>query len=129
MLATALSVAAAARQLKAEFIHRGLPDDFVEQLEADIDALRDAVGRKIEHRRAQVTATAAKKGLCGRGLKVLRDLDPYMRITYASAPEKLAAWRSASRVERRSARARTDEQPSAPPNSPTLNTPVPTPAG
>jgi len=125
VLAAAVSVAAAARQLQAEFILRGLPDSFVEEFEADIAALRDAVTRNIENRRAHVTATAAIEELCGRGMRVLRDLDPYVRNTFNSVSETLAAWRSASRVERRSPRARPAEQPPAPPTSPT----PPTPAG
>jgi uncharacterized small protein (DUF1192 family) len=123
--AAAASVAAAARQLQAEFVLRGLPDSFVEEFEADIAALRDAVTRSIENRRAQVTATAAIQELCGRGMRVLRDLDPYVRNTFSSVPETLAAWLSASRIERRSPRTRPAEQPPAPPTSPT----PPTPAG
>ena len=129
VLAVAVSVANTARQLKADFIERGHPADFVEGLEADIEALGDAVARKIENRRAHVTATAAVEKLCARGMKAMRELDPYMHNTFADDPAKLAAWRSASRVERRSARARTNAQPSAPSNSPTPNTTAPTPAG
>jgi hypothetical protein len=129
VLAVAVSVATAARQLKAEFVQRGLPETFVEELEADTDALREAVTRKIENRRAHVTATAAIRELCERGMKALRELDPFMRNTYAAEPARLAAWLSASRVERRAARARTGEQPPAPPNSPAPGTPAPTPAG
>ena len=129
VLAVAVSVVAGVRQLKDQFILRGLPENFVEELEADIDALREAVGRNIENRRAHVTATAAIQELCGRGMKALRELNPYMRNTYVSEPAKLAAWLSASRVERRSPRVRTNGEQTAPPNSPTPNTPAPAPAG
>ena len=125
VLAVAVSVAAAARQLQDEFVLRGLPASFVEEFEADIAALRDAVARSIENRRAQVTATAAIQELCGLGMKVLRVMDPYVRNTFTSVSETLAAWRSASRIERRSPRARPAEQPPAPPTSPT----PPPPAG
>src|SRR5215207_3363414 len=128
VLASAVSVAAAARQLQAEFILRGLPDSFVEEFEADIAALRDAVSRNIENRRAHVTATAAIEELCGRGMRVLRELDAYVRNTFASVPATLAAWLSASRVERRTPRPRAGEQ-TAPPTSPTPDTPAPPPAG
>jgi hypothetical protein len=129
VLAAAAAFAAAARQLKAEFILRGLPENFIEELEADAEALRVAVARNIENRRAHVTATAAIQELCERGMKALRELDPFMRNTYAADPARLAAWVSAARVERRAARARTGEQPPAPPNSPAPGTPAPTPAG
>ena len=128
VLAVAVSVAAAAQQLQAEFILRGLPDSFVEEFEADIAALRDAVTRNIENRRAHVTATAAIEELCGRGMRVLRELDAYVRNTFTSVPATLAAWLSASRVERRTPRPRAGEQ-TAPPTSPTPNTPAPPPAG
>ena len=128
VLAVAVSVAGA-RQLKAEFIQRGLPENFVEELEADIEALREAVARNIENRRAHITATAAIEELCGRGLKVLRELDAYVRNTFTSVPATLAAWRSASRVERRAPRPRANRAQTAPPNSPTPNAPAPPPAG
>ena len=129
VLAAAAAFAAGARQIKNQFILRGLHEEFIEELEADTEALRAAVARNIENRRAHVTATAAIDGLCGRGMKALRELDPYMRNTYAAEPAKLAAWLSASRVERRTPRTSTSARQTAPPNSPTPNTPAPPPAG
>jgi hypothetical protein len=128
VLAAAVFVANAARQIEGRFVQRGLPENFVEEFEADTDALREAVARNNGNRRAQVAATAVIEELCGRGLKALRDLDPFMRNTYAAEPGKLAVWLSASRVERRTPRARTAAQPTAPPTSPTPNTPAPAPA-
>ena len=61
-------------------------------------------------------------------MKVLRELDPFMRNTYAAEPAKLAVWLSASRVERRTPRTRADEEQTGPQTSPTPNTPAPTPA-
>lgn len=61
-------------------------------------------------------------------MRVLRELDAYVRNTFISVPATLAAWHSASRVERRTPRPRAGEQP-APPNSPTPDTPAPPPAG
>jgi hypothetical protein len=49
-------------------------------------------------------------------LKAVRQLDSFMRNTYANEPAKLAAWVSASRVERRTARGQSEEQPA--PNAP-----------
>jgi hypothetical protein len=129
VLAAAVAFAAGARQIKDRFILRGLPEDFIEELEADADALSEAVRRNIENRRANVIATAAIDKLVKRGLKALRDLDPYMRNTHADDSVQLAAWRSASRIERRAVRAGKNEQPTAPLTSPTANTPAPAPAG
>jgi hypothetical protein len=129
VLAAAGAVAAAARQHKAEFLLRGMPENFIEEFEADTEALRAAVARCIENRRAHVTATAVITQLVERGMKALRELDPFMRNIFVGEPARLAAWFSASRIERRSARARAVARPSAPPNSPAPNTSAPPPAG
>lgn len=86
--------------LRAEFYKRGLPDDFLEDLEADTKALEEAIARKIESRDTHVTATAAIDDLIGRGVAAVRELDPIMRNTLADDPARLAGWLSASRVER-----------------------------
>jgi hypothetical protein len=119
LLATARAFVAAALPLKAEFIKRGLDENFIEDLEADIDALAEAITRKIESHESHVAATAAIDELIERGMNALRELDPFMRNTFADDHARLAAWLSASRVER-SAR-RKNGQPEKPPahDSPT----------
>jgi hypothetical protein len=111
--AAAVSFATAARPLEAEFVRRGLTDNFIEDLELRAEALREAVGLKIESRRSHVTATANIDSLIERGLKAVRQLDCFMRNTYANDPAKLAAWVSASRVERRTPRGQTEGQPAS----------------
>jgi hypothetical protein len=111
VLAAAASFATAARPLEAEFVRRGLTDNFIEDLETRAAALREAVGLKIESRRSHVTATANIDTLIERGLKAVRQLDSFMRNTYANDPAMLAAWVSASRVERRTPRGLSEERP------------------
>lgn len=113
VLAAAVSFATAARPLQADFVRRGLAENFVEELESRTEALREAVGLKIESRRSHVTATAVINNLIERGLKAVRQLDTFMRNTYANEPAKLAAWVSASRVERRTPRGQSEEQPAS----------------
>ena len=113
LLAAAVSFAAAARPLEAEFVRRGLTDNFIEDLEMRAEALREAVGLKIESRRSHVTATATIDFHIERGLKGVRQLDSFMRNTYANDPAMLAAWASASRVERRTPRGQSEEQPAS----------------
>jgi hypothetical protein len=100
VLASARAMAEAALPLKAEFIKRGMRPDFIEDLEADIQALDDAITHKIESRETHVASTAAIDDATERGIKALRELDPIMRNTFADDPAKLAAWLSAGHVER-----------------------------
>jgi hypothetical protein len=100
VLATARAFASAALPLKAEFVKRGMPADFIEDLEADIEAFSEAITRKNEGRESHVTATAAIDDLIEHGMKAVQELDPIMRNTFADDPAKLAGWLSASRVER-----------------------------
>jgi len=76
--------------------------------------------RACDTRDEHVTATAVIDTLIERGLDALRELDAYMRNTYANEPARLAAWLSASRIERRTRRAQPEEeeQQPAPPNAP-----------
>lgn len=126
VLAAAHAFADAARPLKAEFIKRGMREDFIEDLEADARALRDAITRKIESRDSHVTATAAIDDLVERGMSALRELDSIVRNTFADDPARLAGWLSAARVERAARRAQAEEQtPSQqetpPPDAPTTS--------
>jgi hypothetical protein len=119
LLAMARAFAADALPLKQEFIRRGLPDDFLEDLAADIEAFERAVNQKIRKREAQVAATAGLDDAIERGVDIVRELDAIMRNKLASDPASLAAWLSASHIERtprRAARSSSspDTQPPAP---------------
>ena len=100
VIAAARAFAAAALPLKDEFIKRGMRPDFLDDLEADIQALEEAITHKIESRGSHVASTATIDDLIERGMRALRELDPIMRNIFADDPAKLAAWLSASRVER-----------------------------
>jgi hypothetical protein len=100
VLATARAAAADALPLKAEFIRRGMPADFLEDLEADIALMEQAMSRKAQGVGSHVAATAAIDEEVERGMEAVRQLDPVMRNTFASDPATMAAWFSASHVER-----------------------------
>jgi hypothetical protein len=106
LLAAARAIAAAALPLKAEFIKRGLSASFLDDLDTEIAALADANTQKIESRESHVSATAAIDDHVERGMNALRELDPIMRNTFADDPANLAAWMSASRVERTTSRSK-----------------------
>lgn len=117
VLAAARAAALDALPLKAELIKRGLPADFLEDLQADIEQLEEAITRKAQGTETHVEATAAIDDLIERGMNAVRELDPIMRNTFANDPVKLAGWMSASHVERSRQRATPDSPATAPPAS------------
>lgn len=110
LLATARAFAADAVPLQAEFLRRGLPDDFLADLNNDIEEFEGVINLKIQKREAQVAATAAIDSTLDSGLNVVRELDAIMRNQLANDSASLAAWMSASHTERSPRRA-----PDAPP--------------
>jgi hypothetical protein len=100
VLAVARATFTDALPFKAEFIRRGLPASFLEDLQADIEALEEAITRKVQGHKSHVLATAAIDAEIERGMNVVRELDPLMRNIFVANTAKLAAWLSASRVER-----------------------------
>lgn len=100
LLATARAFAADAQPLKTEFTRRGLPDDFLDDLNSDIEEFEQAINQKIQKRGLQVAATAAIDSALERGLNVARELDAIMRNQFANDPASLASWLSASHTER-----------------------------
>jgi hypothetical protein len=112
LLTAARMFAADALPLKAEFIKRGLPATFLDDLDDDIAAFEEALTQRTQGTSTHVNATAAIDDLIERGMNTVRELDPIMRNIYAENTGKLAAWLSASRVERAPRRA---PQPPSPP--------------
>jgi hypothetical protein len=100
LLSIARSSAVDAEPFKAEFIKRGLPADFLEDLNDDIAAFEQAITQQIQGTEAQVAATAALDDLIDEGIRTMRELDPVMRNLFADNPGILAQWLSASHVER-----------------------------
>lgn len=116
VLAFARAAAADALPLQAEFIRRGMPADFLEDLQADIDLMEQAIARQAQGTESHVTATAAIDREIERGMNAVRQLDPVMRNMFAADPATLAAWMSASHVERPPRRsAQSSPTPPAPP--------------
>ncbi|HKC63968.1 MAG TPA: hypothetical protein VKB86_10040 [Pyrinomonadaceae bacterium] len=99
--------------LKAEFIKRGLPATFLDDLNDDIEAFEEALAQREQGREKHVNATATLEDLTERGMRIVRQLDPIMRNLFENEPGKLAAWLSASRVER-APRRKAKQQPVSP---------------
>lgn len=100
LLTLARTAHAEALPIKAEFTKRGMRIDFLEVLQAGADAIELALARRSEQTRTHVNATATIDDMIEGGVRIVRELDAIMRNAFADDPGRLAAWESASRVER-----------------------------
>jgi hypothetical protein len=119
LISTARAFATDALPLKTEFIRRGLPEDFLDDLNSDIEEFEQAINQKIQKRESQVAATAAIDNALERGLNIVRELDAIMRNQFANDPASLAAWLSASHTERQPHRAAATPATTPPAPTPT----------
>ncbi|HJQ32996.1 MAG TPA: hypothetical protein VJ866_12490 [Pyrinomonadaceae bacterium] len=94
------SVVNAAAQYAARLTESGLPPAFFEQMVAKADDIEIAAAQQDEAVREGVAATAALEDLHRQIDEIIERLDPLVRNKYAGDPAKLAAWESASRLER-----------------------------
>jgi hypothetical protein len=100
LLSLARTAAANALPVKAEFTKRGMRIDFLEVLQAAADTIEQSLSERAEQTRNHVNATATIDDLIEAGMKRVRELDTVMRNAFADDPGMLAAWLSASHVER-----------------------------
>jgi hypothetical protein len=90
-----------------------MPANFIDALHADIAALEEALSGRARHRDAPVAATASLDATVERGIKAVQRLHAMVRNKCRDDPAALAAWESASPVERR-ARTGAPPQPEPP---------------
>ncbi|HEX8493988.1 MAG TPA: hypothetical protein VF658_14170 [Pyrinomonadaceae bacterium] len=108
-----------ATPIAGEFISRNLPETFLADLQATLDSIAAADNRQSQALSALTAATAAIAVTLKRIRQIIRELDTIIRNHYRDDPATLAAWRSASRVEKAPKRAKAgDPPPSAPPSTP-----------
>ncbi len=96
--------------LQAKFIAFEISPDFVQDLRADLQSLRDINSGKISDNLEGVENTAAIDTLLSHAQDIITRLDAIMQNKYRSNPHKLAAWKSATHVERAAKKA----EPAAP---------------
>jgi len=99
---------------KAEFIRHAMPADFVEDLNEDIAALREAMGDQSEGRAQVKSAGVSIDETDARGLKTARAMDAVVKNFFHNNAAVLAEWETARHVER-PPRRRRGPQASAPP--------------
>lgn len=85
---------------ESQFIEYGLPADFRADLQADIAAVEQFVTEKSAAIDNRVGATASIGATVEAALNALRRLRAIVPNKYRDDPRKLAAWTSASHVER-----------------------------
>ena len=117
LLTAARSFALDAEPMKAEFIRRGLPADFLEDLAADIETLADVVNRRELKSAARVAAGAAIDEAVERGVNAVRELDAIVRNVFRNDAATLAEWTTTSHTVRQPRR-QSNEPPAPPPPAP-----------
>jgi hypothetical protein len=85
--------------LKQDFLESDVPENFLDDFRADIDALKEAATEKNERVGERIGATAASGTAVGDGLKAVRRLRGSVPNKCAGNPAKLAEWESASHIE------------------------------
>ena len=100
LIAVARAFAEAATPLKALFVEYEMPPDFIERLRADADGLEAQMTRQTESKGARVGTNASIKDALGRVDDLVERLEVVVRNKYRNDPARLAAWVSATHLER-----------------------------
>ena len=106
--------------LKTQFIAHELPPDFLENLAADKAAFRGAIAGQTNAVGDHISAREELDDALGDAVRIVRQIDPIMKVKYANNPGKLAEWKAASHIEappRRAKPAPSASPPAAPPPS------------
>ncbi|MES2477370.1 MAG: hypothetical protein V4640_16405 [Verrucomicrobiota bacterium] len=98
---------AAKAALRARFVTYELPADFVTDLRTDRDALDTCNRAKHSDNLEGVESTSAIDTLLSDTQAIITRLDAAIQNKYRNDPDKLAAWKSASRTERPAKKAET----------------------
>jgi len=114
LLEAARSFLLEAEPLKDDFIRRGLPPTFVDNLRGRIMLVEQTVDEQAQKSAARIAASVSADAAARRAREAVRELDAIVRNVYAADAATLAEWESASHVERAARR---------------VETPAPAPAG
>lgn len=106
VIATAQSFLSDAQPLKTKFIEYGLEADFLEDLQATMTAVKNRASEADSAEGLQTGATGGLIDALPRGMDVSRKLDAIVKIKYRNNPSMLAAWTTASHLERAPVRAK-----------------------
>jgi hypothetical protein len=100
LLATARAFISNAQTRKGAFIDYGMPDSFITDLEAIVAEFEQTQSAKGNAKTNQVETTVSIENTIKEGMKVVTRLKAIVENKYTDNPAKLAAWRSACKVEK-----------------------------
>jgi hypothetical protein len=100
MLNTARAFATDAAPLKTQFIQYEMPATFPEDLDAAIEAFEQAITSQNQGQQSALISTASLGASTERGVSLVRQLDAIVRNKFRDDPATLAAWESATHIER-----------------------------
>lgn len=112
------AVKTAKTALIAKFVAHEMNANFVANLQTDRDAITDAQAAMESGSEDRVGNTAAISPLIQQGMKALNTLDAIMHNKYSTQPEKMAAWTTASHIERDPKRTNAAPTPAPTPTPP-----------
>lgn len=114
-LAFGRGFATEAAPLADEFVSRGMAPDLIDDLKARILAVEQSLDGRAQRSAERIASTASLAEAAEQGLEAVRELDAIVRNVFADNEAELAAWESASHVERAPRRAGEEEPPEQPP--------------
>lgn len=100
LIAAARAFATDATPLRAELIRNELPANFIEHLNADIEAFEASITNQNRCREARISVVESIDAAIDRGVEAVRQLDAIVRNKFRDDPATLAAWTCASYTER-----------------------------
>ena len=100
LLAKAMAFAQSAVAYEADFITYLLPATFIADLNTEITAFETAINTQTSKTDGRVESHVELANAIGDGMKLTRTLKRLVRNKYAGDPGKIAAWESASHVEK-----------------------------
>jgi hypothetical protein len=100
LLAAARAILQRVTPIKAAFVDRGVPATFDETMNDLIDTLEEATQRKSSGLSEQSGGTAGLADAARRGVALVNELDAIMTHLLRNSPSLMAAWNTASRIQR-----------------------------
>lgn len=99
VLSTARAFVDEATKRQEQFVRYGLPPAAIGEFQALVDTLQRAAMTKQTSRTSRDEVQAAIQSTLEHGLEVIRDLDAAVAVATREDPVRLAAWRTARRIE------------------------------
>ena len=99
LISTAREFVAEARNFAAAFSGRGIPAALADELEADVNAMEDALNAKAAGNMETVGATAGIDENIEKGMTAEKILDSIMHNVYFDNPVKLARWSTSRHIK------------------------------